>query len=284
MVDGGAEPGQRLEMLGHAVAHVALEAVAGMREAEPRHQPVARDLGDDRGRRDRGHQRVARRSPPRNRSRSRCGRCRRRTRAAASTGSALHRARQRPQRGAQDVVAVDARGRAERDRDLRAGADLLVELLALLGVELLGIVEPARDALGIENDGGGDHRAGERSPARLVAAGDRPDPLALSARRSRRKVGRSDLARRAAGAARPRVSSPTWPSLRPPWRALSSGLFFCLRFAAMARSSARPAPQVNAAEEQAWEQVWMTAPQNRLELLRRRASACGSARWSAACA
>ena len=29
------------------------------------------------------------------------------------------RARQRPQRGAQDVVAVDARGRAERDRDLR---------------------------------------------------------------------------------------------------------------------------------------------------------------------
>ena len=50
---------QRGEMLGHAVAHVALEAVAGMRQAEPRHQPVARHLGDDRGRRDRGHERVA---------------------------------------------------------------------------------------------------------------------------------------------------------------------------------------------------------------------------------
>ena len=47
-------------MLGHAVAHVALEAVAGMRETEPRHQPVARDLGDDGGRRDRQDQRVAR--------------------------------------------------------------------------------------------------------------------------------------------------------------------------------------------------------------------------------
>ncbi len=48
--------------------------------------------------------------------------------------------------------------------------------------------EPARDALGIENDRRGDHRAGERSPARLVAAGDREDafveraPLAPEAR------------------------------------------------------------------------------------------------------
>ena len=30
MMDGGSEPRQRVEMLGHAVAHVALEAVAGM--------------------------------------------------------------------------------------------------------------------------------------------------------------------------------------------------------------------------------------------------------------
>ena len=58
-MDGRAEPVQRLEMLRHAVAHVALEAVAGMRERQPHHQPVARDLGDDRGRRDRRHQRVA---------------------------------------------------------------------------------------------------------------------------------------------------------------------------------------------------------------------------------
>ena len=45
----GPEPGQRLEMLGHAVAHVALEAVAGMRKTKPRHQPVARHLGNDGG-------------------------------------------------------------------------------------------------------------------------------------------------------------------------------------------------------------------------------------------
>ena len=45
------------------------------------------------------------------------------------------------------------------------------------GIELLGIVEAARDALGVENDRGRRHRAGERSPARLVAAGDREDAL-----------------------------------------------------------------------------------------------------------
>ena len=55
----GPSLSQRLEMLGHAIAHMALEAVAGMRGADLLHQPVARDLGDDRGRGDRRHERVA---------------------------------------------------------------------------------------------------------------------------------------------------------------------------------------------------------------------------------
>src|SRR5262249_36066013 len=49
VVDGGAEPRERLEMLGHAVALVMLEAVAGIEQAQPRHEPVARDFGDDGG-------------------------------------------------------------------------------------------------------------------------------------------------------------------------------------------------------------------------------------------
>ena len=100
-----------------------------------------------------------------------------------------HRARQRPQRGAQDVVAVDARGRREGDRHLGAGADLGVELLALFAVELLGIVEPARHALGIEDDGGGDHRAGERPPPASSQPATGQTPRFIAAR-SRRKVGR----------------------------------------------------------------------------------------------
>src|SRR5215469_9701514 len=87
---------------------------------------------------------------------------------------ARYRARERPQRCPQDVVAVDAPRRRERNRDLRARTNLSVQLFARLGVELLGIVESARHALGVEHDRGGDDRAGERAPARFVAASDRP--------------------------------------------------------------------------------------------------------------
>src|SRR5256885_948010 len=39
----GAEPVERIEVLRHRIAHVALEAVAWMRGAEAAHQPVTRD-------------------------------------------------------------------------------------------------------------------------------------------------------------------------------------------------------------------------------------------------
>src|SRR5262245_64837539 len=58
-MDGRPEPLQRGEMLRHAVAHMALEPVARMCEAELRHQPVARDLGDDGSSRYGQHQGIA---------------------------------------------------------------------------------------------------------------------------------------------------------------------------------------------------------------------------------
>ena len=58
MVDGRSEPRQGIEVLGHAVTHMALESIARMRQAEPRHQAVARHLGDNRGSRDRRHKGV----------------------------------------------------------------------------------------------------------------------------------------------------------------------------------------------------------------------------------
>src|SRR5262249_57762362 len=63
---------------------------------------------------------------------------------------------------------------AERDRDLRPRADALVELLALGRRKLLGIVEAARDALGVEDDGRGDHWSGQWTAPRFVAARNRP--------------------------------------------------------------------------------------------------------------
>src|SRR5262249_40523375 len=85
-----------------------------------------------------------------------------------------HRARQGPQRCAQDIVAIDAPGRRARDGNLRARADLEVQLLARFRIELLGVIEPARNALGIENHGRSNYRPGERPAPCFIAPGDRP--------------------------------------------------------------------------------------------------------------
>ena len=60
MVDRRTEPLQGREMLRHRIAHVTLEAVAGIGGADLHHQPGARDLGDNRCGSDRKHQRIAR--------------------------------------------------------------------------------------------------------------------------------------------------------------------------------------------------------------------------------
>src|SRR6202040_3244651 len=59
VMHGGSEPMQRLEMLRHAVALVGFETIARAILRQLAHQPVARDLGDDRRRRDRDDQSVA---------------------------------------------------------------------------------------------------------------------------------------------------------------------------------------------------------------------------------
>ncbi|GEO85075.1 hypothetical protein GCM10007920_43850 [Ciceribacter naphthalenivorans] len=41
------------------------------------------------------------------------------------------------------------------------------------GGQFLGIVEPGRDIVRIENDGGGHNRPGKRTSSGLVSAGDR---------------------------------------------------------------------------------------------------------------
>src|SRR5207248_5173338 len=175
---------------GHAVALVVLETVAGIEQPQSRHEPVTRDLGHDRGGRDRGEDRITADHGL----------------AVASSVAAVtavneHELRphrqacdgtcERPKRGPQNVVPVDPPRRRDGHRHLRAGANLGVQLLARLWIELLGIIKPARYAFGVEHDGGGDYRTGERSPARFVAARDRPH--AALDRRAFAPKGRADL-------------------------------------------------------------------------------------------
>ena len=134
------------QMFRHGIALVGLETVARAIQRQRAHQPVARHLGDDRGRRDRHHDAVAadhgvavagRVDPVAAVDEDMLRHFRQR----------LHGARQRPERGAQDIVAIDPRRRGKGDRKRRGRADLLEQFLAALRRQPLRIVDAFRDAL-----------------------------------------------------------------------------------------------------------------------------------------
>ncbi len=188
VVDARSEPVQRLAMFRHGVALVVFEAVARAIQRQRAHQAVARHLGDDRGGGDRHHDAVA--------ADHRIAVAGRVDLVAAvdehmlrHLGQCTDRARQRPERGAQDIVAIDPRRRGKGDRKGRCRADLLEQFLAALGRQPLGIVDALGNSLRVQHDGGRHHRARQRTAPGLVAAGHRPDaaldqrPLAAKARR-----------------------------------------------------------------------------------------------------
>ena len=67
-------------------------------------------------------------------------------------------------------------GRAHDDGE-RLAANEREQLFALFGRQLFGIVDALDEALGREDYGGGDDRAGHRTNARLIDAGDRGESV-----------------------------------------------------------------------------------------------------------
>ncbi len=176
---GGGRWGQRrferVEVLWDAVALVLLEAVAGAVLRQRAHQAVARHLGDDGGRGDRQHDAVAadhglavaRRVKPVTAVDERVPR-----RLAAARSTARFSAQSEARRILSRSIA---RGRRRRPRPGAVAQILSNSLFALLRRRALGIVDAARDAVGVEDHGRSHHRAGEWPAAGFVAAGDRPD-------------------------------------------------------------------------------------------------------------
>ena len=151
------------------------------------HQAVARHLGDDRGGRDREHQpvaadhgiAVARRIEP----------------VAAIDEHVfrhfrqrMHRPRQRPQRRAQDIVAIDPRRRGKGDRERCGRADLLEQFLAAFRRQPLGIVDPLGIRFGSSTTAAATTgpASGPRPASSQPATGQTPR---LISARSRRKLG-----------------------------------------------------------------------------------------------
>src|ERR1700730_19340483 len=161
-------------MFRHAVALVMLKAIAGIMQAQSRHQAVAGHLRHDRSSCNRGDDCIATYDglaiamdiDP--------------VAAVHEYELRLHRQRgngagKRPQRGAQDIVAVNTPRRRAGHCNLCARADLEVKSFARFGIELLRIVKAARHALGIEDDRRRNHRPGQWSPTRFIASRDWPN-------------------------------------------------------------------------------------------------------------
>src|SRR5262249_62078683 len=74
------------------------------------------------------------------------------------------------------LFAAAPPGRRHRPAPRRPRPDPLLETSPALRREALGVVGPARNIVGIEDPRRRHHRTGQRSPARLVAAGNRPHP------------------------------------------------------------------------------------------------------------
>ena len=111
-----------------------LEPIARIMRGQGNHEPVPTHLGDDARRRDARVECVA--ADHRFAFARRCE-----TVATVDEnmlrrfGQRVHGACQRPQRGAQDVVAIDSRPRRKRDRKGRGRTDFLEQLLAALRAE-----------------------------------------------------------------------------------------------------------------------------------------------------
>ena len=169
----------RARVLRRDVADVGGEPVAGIHGVQAPHQAVAGDLGDDGGGRDRRALRVA--VDDRD--------VRRRERAEPEAVDEARHARpvQLGEDGAEppevrpvEPLAVDLGRRDHADGDpRRRGQDRVVQPLALVGIDLLRVVESRErpdptvaQRRVVEEDAGDDQRAGERAAPRLVRTCD----------------------------------------------------------------------------------------------------------------
>ena len=178
---------------GTRIALVGLKTVTRAVQRQLAHQAVARDLGDDRGCRNREHH--ARRRQSRHRSRRTCvsSRSRPSTNTCLGISGSACTARASAHSDARRILS-----RSILDGEAKATANDAVAQISSnscsrrSGAQPLGIVDPLRNALRVEHHRGGHHRAGQRTAPGLVAAGHRPDAaldqraLASKARRRHR--------------------------------------------------------------------------------------------------
>src|SRR5437762_10474613 len=166
-----SKPTEGILMFGCSITFVLGEAIARTLPVEVDHHPIARDLGDDRCRRDRQTLAVA--------FDDRFGEAGKPRRAVAIDESEQRHALEccdrldhRRKSGLQDIVAIDHADIGHADADFSDTENDIVEFFALLGRELLRIIDAQRQGFGIEDHRGGDDRARPGSASGLIDSCD----------------------------------------------------------------------------------------------------------------
>ncbi len=162
-------------------------AITGVALRQPAHDSVAGDLGDDRGRGDREAQRVAL-DDCLHRARQSRGDIAVDQRDVGAQPQRRHRPRHRRKARPQNIdpinLAPARRPDADADRPAPGTSGQgAVAAFPQIAAQYLRIIEHAAqfaaEAPAVDDDRGGDHRAGQRSPPGLVNAANDPRAAAL---------------------------------------------------------------------------------------------------------
>ncbi len=159
-----------------AVAFVLAEAILRKARAEVAHNRVARDFGNHAGRGNAQAEAIAI---------DNCGLRQRKGENGQTVDEHMVGAEaqgfegdaHRFVRRSKDIDRIDLNriDNSDRPRDCAVADQFVINLFASLGEKLLGVVQPAMPELFGENDRGRYDGTGERTPARLINAGDRRD-------------------------------------------------------------------------------------------------------------
>jgi len=184
---GDAKPADRFAVLLRRVSDIGLPTITRVTGCQTAHDPIARDLGNDRGRGDREAERVALDHGLHGAGNRRCNSSVD-ERGIRAYRQHRHGARHRQQSRTQDVKAVYFGHARRADPDtggtaIGASPERLIADFTLLPGQHLRIIKLAaqhfRKAAGLEDHRSGHHRPGERPASGLVDAAHQPVTLPL---------------------------------------------------------------------------------------------------------
>ena len=176
MLNAGAKFIERCMMGWRAIAFMAGKAITRKFIVKRHHDPVARHLGDDRSGSD-GKAACVTGDNGLNFAGKFRGAVAVNQSIVRRFVEILHRFRHRPHGGGKNIVAVDTEVIPDANANFRRFHKLGVKRFAGFRIEFFGIIQAARNIIGIKHDGSGNHRPRQGPAPSFVDAAYPREPL-----------------------------------------------------------------------------------------------------------